>query len=134
MTVRTRYVDKSLTKNYLKKAEESMATAKNCLENKRWNSAAANAVHCGISACDALTVFMVGARHASEKHEDAIALFESLNIPKDVLLTKGRQLGRLLAIKNAAEYEDRLISENDAIQLVKDAERFLQWVTAYLKT
>lgn len=130
--LRTRPVDKSLFRNYLKKAEESLESAKECLEKGRWNSAVVNAVHCGISACDALTVFKMGARHAGERHEDAIALLETLELPKDVLSGKGRQLSRLLGIKNAAEYEERLMYENEAREAVRDAERFFKWVKELL--
>ncbi|MFH1774447.1 MAG: HEPN domain-containing protein [Methanobacteriota archaeon] len=130
--MRTRHVDKSLFRNYLKKAGESLDSAKECLEKGRWNSAVINAVHCGISACDALTVFKIGVRHAGERHEDAITLLESLELPKDVLSSKGRQLSRLLGIKNAAEYEERLMDESEAREAVRDAERFFRWVEELL--
>ena len=75
---------------------------------------------------------MIGARHAGERHEDAIALLQTLSLPQDTLQRKGRQLGRLLSIKNAAEYEERLIKEDEASEAVKDAERFLDWVEGLL--
>jgi len=102
------------------------------LEKKPWNAAVINAVHCGISACDALTVFVLGGRHAGERHEDAISLFQTVGLPKDVLTAKSRQLSRLHGIKNAAEYEERLMNENDAREAVRDAERFSGWVKEYL--
>jgi len=96
------------------------------------NAAVINAVHCGISTCDALTVFMLGVRHAGDRHEDAISLFQTVGLPRDVLLVKSRQLSRLLGIKNTAEYEERLMDENDAREAVRDAERFLGWVKEFL--
>lgn len=132
MAFRVRQVDKSSFRNYLKKAEENLETAKNCLETRRWNAAVVNAVHCGIGACDALTVFMVGARHAGERHEDAIGLLQTLDLPRDILSDKSRQLSRLLGIKNAAEYEGSLMTENDAREAVKDAARFFEWVNKFL--
>jgi HEPN domain-containing protein len=39
---------------------------------------------------------------------------------------------RLLGIKNAAEYEERLMDENDEKEAVRDAERFLGWVREFL--
>jgi len=116
MSVRVRHIDKSLFKNYLRKSEECLEAASECLERGRWNAAVISAVHCGISACDALTVFMLGVRHAGERHEDAISLFQTAGLPTDVLMAKSRQLSRLLGIKNAAEYEERLMNENDARQ------------------
>ena len=75
---------------------------------------------------------MLGVRHAGERHEDAISLFQTVSLPKDVLTAKSRQLSRLLEIKNAAEYEERLMNENDAREAVRDAERFFNWVKGYL--
>ena len=132
MSVRVRHIDKSLFKNYLRKSEECLDTASECLRTSRWNAAVINAVHCGISASDALTVFMLGVRHAGERQEDAISLFQTVSLPKDVLTAKSRQLSRLLGIKNAAEYEERLMNENDAREAVRDAERFSSWVKEYL--
>jgi len=132
MSVRVRHIDKSLFKNYLRKSEECLDTASECLKRGRWNAAVINAVHCGISACDALTVFVLGVRHAGERHEDAISLFQTVGLPRDVLTAKSRQLSRLLGIKNAAEYEERLMNENDAREAVRDAERFFGWVKEYL--
>jgi len=128
MGLRTRRVDKVLFENYLRKARENLETARECLNAERWNAAVVNAVHCGINACDALTVFMIGVRHAGERHEDAISLLQTLNLPKDVLSNKGRQLSRLLEIKNAAEYEERLISQSETRESVREAERFLQGI------
>ena len=132
MSGRVRHVNKSLFKNYLKKSEEFFETASQCLRNARWNAAVINAVHCGISACDALTVFMLGVRHAGERHEDAIGLLQTVNLPREIVKTKSRQLSRLLAIKNAAEYEERLMTEKDAREAVRDAERFFTWVKEFL--
>jgi len=75
---------------------------------------------------------MLGVRHAGERHEDAVSLFQIIGLPKAVLTAKSRQLSRLLGIKNAAEYEERLMSENDAREALRDAERFFTWVKGYL--
>ena len=133
MSNRMRRVKKDLYENYLKKARENFASAKESLNAGRLNAATINAIHCAINACDALTVFMIGARHAGERHEDAVALLQTLNLPRDVLAVKGRQLSRLLGVKNAAEYEERLISEKEAAEAVKDTERFLKWVEEFLR-
>ncbi|MGQ9597550.1 MAG: HEPN domain-containing protein [Thermoproteota archaeon] len=116
----------------MRKAEECLTTASECLKTGRWNAAVINAVHCGISACDALTVFMLGIRHAGERHEDAISLLQAVDLPKDILTAKSKQLSRLLGVKNIAEYEERLMDEDDAREAVRDAERFLGWVREFL--
>jgi HEPN domain-containing protein len=133
MSTRTRRVGKELYRNYLEKARESLEAAEESLRARRWNAATINAVHCGISATDALTVFMIGVRHVGERHEDAIALLQTLDIPRETLAAKGRQLGRLLAVKNAADYEERLIKEKEASEAVRDAERYFEWVENLLK-
>lgn len=132
MSLRTRHANKSVFKNYLRKSEECLNTASDCVTTKRWNAAVINAVHSGINACDALTVFLLGLRHAGERHEDAISLLQTTGLPRDVLTAKSKQLTRLLAIKNAAEYEERLMNENDAREAVRDAQRFHNWVKEYL--
>jgi len=132
MSARVRHVNKSLFSNYLRKSEECLGAALECLRSAKWNAAVVNAVHCGISACDALTVFMLGVRHAGERHEDAISLIQTVGLSKDVLTARSKQLSRLLGIKNAAEYEERLMNENDAREAVRDAERFFNWIKEYL--
>ena len=133
MSTRTRSVRKELFGNYLEKAWESLEAARESLGARRWNAAAINAVHCGISATDALTVFMIGVRHAGERHEDAVTLLQTLSLPKATHSAKGRQLGRLLSIKNTAEYEERLIREKEAAEAVRDAERYYEWIETLLR-
>ena len=39
----------------------------------------------------------------------------------------------MLGIKNAAEYEERLITQKEAAEAVRDAERFLDWAETLLR-
>lgn len=75
---------------------------------------------------------MLGIRHAGERHEDAISLLQTVDLPKDVLKAKSKQLSSLLGVKNVAEYEEHLMDEDDAREAVRDAERFLAWVRDFL--
>ncbi len=118
-------MDKSSYKNYIKKAEECRRAMHDAYAKGDWNAAVINAIHCAISSTDALTVFFKGVRHAGERHEDAVALLQQIEI--EDLKTKTRQLSRLLSIKNAAEYEDRLMNKKEADSALKDADRFLKW-------
>ena len=34
----------------------------------------------------------------------------------------------MISFKNAAEYEDRLIKQNEAQEMLRDAERLVEWV------
>lgn len=130
--IKTRPVSKSIYGNYPQKAEEYLETSKDAFEKQRWNATVTNAVHCGISAADALTAFFTGFRHAGERHEDALNLLKELKFDPDEIKNKSRQLQRLLQIKNAAEYEEKLMSEQDADNSLRDAERFLAWVKVKL--
>lgn len=95
---------------------------------KHFNSSVLCAVHCGISAADALTVFLKGVRHAGEKHEDVVQLIELLEFDRETIKVKTRQLINLLQVKNQVEYEEKLTTENGALVAMKHAERFLEWV------
>jgi len=131
---KTRRVSKELYRNYLQKALENLEAAKDSLKAERWNAATINAVDSSISATDALTVFMLGVRHAGERHEDALALLQTIDIPRETLNAKSRQLSRLLSVKNASEYEERLMKRNEAEESVRDTERYYDWVEQYLQT
>ena len=128
MAMRTRPVSKYLHQNYLKKAEEFLDSAKTAYSKNQLNSSVANSVHAAISGSDALLVFFKEVRSAGETHEDVITLLKTLGLDPQEVNSKIKQLQRLLQIKNIAEYEEKLMSEQDAENCVKDAERFLDWV------
>ena len=129
--MKTRNVDKHKHGNYLSKAEELFNTMNECLEKRRFNATVVNAVHCAISTADALTVFYKGVRHAGERHEEAISLLNTLGLQD--MQSKNKQLLALLHVKNSAEYEEKLMTENNAIDSVRNAERFYKWVKENLK-
>ncbi len=129
--MRTRNVDKHKYQNYLKKADEFFQVMNDSFAHKNYNATVVNAVHCAISAADGLTVFYKGVRHAGEKHEDVVSLINTLGIVG--IENKTRQLLRLLQLKNSAEYEETLMSESNALDAIKNAERFFSWVLQFLK-
>lgn len=131
--MKTRDVSKPLFRNYLKKAEEYFNAMNNEFSNQRWNSCVLNAIHCGISAADALTIFFKGVRHAGERHEEVINLLQTLDLDRNILGSKTKQLLGLLDVKNSAEYEEKLTNESGALTAVKNAERFFSWVKEVLK-
>ena len=128
--MKTRNVDKFKHKNYLKKADEFFDSMNNSFTKNNYNSTVLNAVHCAISSADALTVFYKGVRHAGEKHEDVVALLNTLGLQD--IGKKNRQLLNLLQIKNSAEYEETLMTESNAFNSIKNAERFHKWVKGLL--
>lgn len=130
--IKTRDVSKGLYLNYLKKAEEFYSAMKSEMEKKNYNSCVLCAIHCCISAADALTIFHKGVRHAGEKHQDAIKLISDLDQIPDIK-NKIRHLSSLLDIKNSLEYEEKLTTENGALMAIKHTERFFLWVRGLLK-
>ena len=126
--MKTVSVNKGLYSNYLKKAAECFEAANDSLLRQNNNATVINAIHCAISASDALLVFFKGIRSAGQSHEDVISLLRSLEFDKDEINNKIRQLQKLLHIKNSAEYEEKLMTESNALSSIKNAERFFKWV------
>ncbi len=125
--MKTVSVTKELYTNYLKKAAECFEAANDAILRQNNNAVVINAIHCAISSSDALLVFFKGIRSAGQSHEDVISLLRTLDFNKDEINNKIRQLQRLLQIKNSAEYEEKLMSSQDAEYSVRDAERFYGW-------
>ena len=128
--MKTRNVDKHKYKNYLTKASEFFDSMNDSFAKRHFNSTVLNAVHCAMTSADALTVFYKGVRHAGERHEDVIALLNTLGLSE--IQNKNKQLLALLHIKNSAEYEEKLMTETNASESVKNAERFFKWVKEIL--
>jgi len=129
--MKTRNVDKHKYRNYLIKADEFFDMMNESLAKRKFNATLLNAIHCAISSADALTVFYKGIRHAGERHEDIIAILNTLGLSD--IQSKNRQLLDLLRIKNSAEYEEKLMTETNALDSIKNAERFFKWVRDMLK-
>lgn len=128
--MKTRNVDKHKYTNYLKKADEFFEIMKDSFAKRKFNATVLNAIHCAMSSADALTVFYKGVRHAGERHEDVVSLLNTLGLPD--MQNKNRQLLDLLRIKNSAEYEEKLMTEANASDSIKNAERFNKWVKEML--
>jgi len=129
--MKTRTVDKYKYQNYLTKAEEFYETMNESLQARRFNATVVAAIHCAISSSDALTVFYKGIRHSGERHEDVINVLNTLGLPE--MQAKNKQLLVLLQVKNSAEYADRLMTESNANESVKNAQRFYSWVKGLLQ-
>jgi uncharacterized protein (UPF0332 family) len=123
-----RSVDRSQSAEYMKRAEECLASMQRDFEERRWDSCVILAIHAAISAADALCVRTLGKRSASENHRDAIILFQGID-PRDNDLRKAAmRLGDLLKIKTDAEYGERSQSEKDAELAKLNAERLVSFV------
>ncbi|MEK6715785.1 MAG: HEPN domain-containing protein [Candidatus Omnitrophota bacterium] len=129
---KTRDVEKSLYTNYLKRSEECYHAAKNSFVAQEWNAATISAIHACISASDAMCIYFLGKRNAGESHNEAAALFKAIKTDDEQINTNASRILRILAIKNMAEYEDRLVFKAEAEKVLKDCERFLEYVKAKL--
>ena len=124
---KTRDVERSAYTNFMQKAEECFNAAKKSLESQEWNAAAINAIHCAISACDAMCVYFLGKRHAGEDHNQAAVLFKKIKSSEE-FNTNANRIVRILRMKNMAEYEERLVYKSEAEKIFKDCERLLEFV------
>lgn len=114
-------------KIYLGKAKEFLEGAKRLAEEERWNSSAVLVVHAVISACDAVCARFMQLRHSGADHMHAIELLKNLPIERAEIESKLKQARRVISLKNAAEYEDKLIKRGDAQRMLKDGERLVEW-------
>ena len=129
---KTKDIPKSAYSHYLQKAQECFHAATTSLANKEWNAAAINAIHCCISASDAMCVFFLGKRHSGESHNDAAGLLKTIK-NTDEFNTNVNRIIRILRMKNMAEYEERLVYQSEAEKIYKDCERFFDFVKSHLE-
>lgn len=125
--LKTRDVQKSLYGNYLKRADECLHAARHSFNNQEWNAATINAIHCSIAACDAICVYFLGKRYAGDSHNETVTLFKTIKQNETISINVNRIL-RILRIKNMAEYEERLVYKSEAEKVLKDCERFVEFV------
>jgi len=57
-----------------------------------------------------------------------VELLGSLPFERSEIESKLKQSRRIISLKNAAEYEDRLIKQTEAHEMLKDAQRLVEWV------
>lgn len=129
---KTRDVEKSLYTNYLKRAEECFHAAKNSFAAQEWNSATISAIHAAIAGSDAMCIYFLGRRNASENHNEAAALFKTIKADDEEINTNANRIARMLSIKSMAEYEEGLVFRAEAEKALKDCERFLEYVKVKL--
>jgi HEPN domain-containing protein len=127
--VKVSKVERNLYTNYLVRAEECLSAARHSLSLNEWNASAINAIHSGIASLDALCVYYLGQRHAGGNHEDAIILFRSIKqLNREDIDGIANRVIKILKMKNMAEYEERLVHQAEAQNILKDAERLLEAV------
>lgn len=107
------------------KAEEFLTAAEVALAGALWNACGLDAIHAGISAADAALAATAGLRSVSPDHGFVMRLLES-NVPT-FSAQQRRHLAGLLQMKNTVAYENRLVTETEAHQLLDHAKRFVRW-------
>ena len=128
----TRRVERVRAVGFLKKATEFIESMRHALQAGRWNAVGLNAVHCAISACDAVLVYYTEQRSASPDHEEAVYLLGALPKVPDAK-SKSETLRRIIHEKHLIEYEDRSFSAHEAAELAKLTERFYSWAAQLLE-
>jgi hypothetical protein len=129
--IRTEPVDRAKHRLYLQKALEFFRAAEAAEAAADWNATTLNSVHAVISAADALTAYFLGKRSRSDRHEDVARLLLELTLP-GAAERADLALG-VLRLKNAVEYEARLIAESEAVAARKRAGRFVLWARQCLE-
>jgi uncharacterized protein (UPF0332 family) len=127
----TRAVDSKKADNYLTKAENSLHMATLAIEQKAYDNAVMSAIHSAINALDALTTYRLSKR-SSGSHTDVLLLTKQIfttQEQKDV----EKQFKLLIGLKNASEYQPEMMSQKEAENSVKIAERLLAKVKAKLQ-
>jgi hypothetical protein len=124
--LKTADVDPQQGPNFLIKAKEFAETMEESVARRKWNAAALNAIHAGISACDAVTSALSGTRSRSQRHDDAVKLL------KTCVRARGtdeaaNHLHQLLRAKHNVEYEGRLFTQSEALALANHARKFVAW-------
>ena len=127
-------MDRAHYRLFLERAEEFLSAAQTSLAQGHRHAAAANAVHAAIAAMDSVSVFHAGRRSTSDRHEDAVDLLSSLELPDADVRPRVRQFGRLLGLKTKAEYAEASVTVRDAEDAVRTAERIVVWARAHLPT
>jgi hypothetical protein len=124
--LRTRGLPSEKARVYAEKARRYEAAAHAAYEGGNWDPAVSAAVHAVINAVDAACVSALGHRAAADDHEAAVGLLlqvSTLEPAKRGLAAK--HFKALLALKHAAEYEDRLCEESEARRALQSLGRAL---------
>lgn len=129
--VPTRKVTKAQASVYLSKAGQFHRTMKEAQENEDWDAVGLNAIHCVISANDALLGTLHGFRPAGGSHSEAAELLGQYERSDESKRNIAR-LDRMAKKKNLVEYEGRSLTASEARKLATDADRFFNWVRSRL--
>jgi len=125
---KTRSTERSEYTIYLKKAKEFYQTMYQAEKAENWNAVGLNGVHATISLIDAILVRHSGVRSSEEDHMVVVDLLTSSigNKIKDIV-QKSQTAKRIIAKKNTVAYENRDFIKSEALDMIKQVQRFYQW-------
>ncbi len=124
-----RKVDQYKYSNYLRRAEECLRVAQHAFNTRNFDACVINCVHSAIAASDAVCVYFLKKRSASDDHRVAPWLLQQID--RDCA-EQATRLSRLIGLKSESEYGEVNMSEKDAEQAKLDAERFLHFAKSKL--
>ena len=116
---------------YMTKAENSLRMAKIGIDQQAYDNAIMSAIHSAINALDALTTSYLNKR-ASGSHTDVLELIKGIFSSNEYNDMK-KQFMSLIGKKNETEYQPDLMSQKDAQNAIKCAERIINKVKDKLK-
>lgn len=116
---------------YWKKAQDFYQSMLRAYTEKNWHSVGLEAIHCTISASDALLVYCKGIRSTSQDHRDLVDLLVD-QIGTEEVKKYCNTLLKIISMKNLVEYEDRLFTEKEASEILKRTERYFNWIKTQL--
>lgn len=130
---RTKSVHKSDFTIFLKKAKEFYQTMYQAEKVENWNAVGLNGVHCIISLIDALLVKHEGVRSTEADHMTVVDLVTStLGNKVEDLEKKAETARRVIAKKKLIAYEDRDFLKLEALDLIKQVQRFHDWAITHI--
>lgn len=129
--VPTRGIDRRKYAVYLKKAQDFYRAMRRSMDEANWNSAGLEAVHCAISATDALLAHVGGIRSTSQDHSDAVQLLiATVGTPEAA--SNSKHFLRIIEMKNLIEYEARNFTQKEAEVIARHTERYFAWARSIL--
>ena len=99
------------------------------------NQAASNAILAAIAANDAVCMFLGRRRPAGDSHSEAAQVLQEICQSTQwapEAAEKARQLLELTRLKNAVQYHGTPLRREQIGKIMKQAERFIEWVQAIL--
>lgn len=126
-------VDRRRSQDYRKVAEHFSDAADIAIEYKYWTAAGVLIVHSAIAYADAISIRLSGQKSASESHEDAITLLESIAADGEKKKNAINQFKRIISEKSKVSYFGDLYEEASVREMWKRLERFRNWANNILK-